>query len=155
MADGHLASSKLELFEGFVKKIVTAVQANPTLWASTAIFVTFDEGGGSYDSGYVQPIDFFDDSPAIPFSRYPRSRRAARWIALSVAGNILGPERTSFHPAIIFPKISLRIFPHTVAVSWDTSCFGLNSTMSAPSSNPVIACRWAMASRTDIPPGSR
>jgi len=51
MADGHLASSKLDLFEGFVKKIVTAVQANPTLWASTAIFVTFDEGGGSYDSG--------------------------------------------------------------------------------------------------------
>jgi len=50
-----------------VKKIVTAVQANPTLWASTAIFVTFDEGGGSYDSGYVQPIDFFDDGTRNPF----------------------------------------------------------------------------------------
>ena len=25
------------------------------LWASTAIFVTFDEGGGYYDSGYIQP----------------------------------------------------------------------------------------------------
>ena len=65
--DGHPASSKLDLFEGFVKKIVTEVQANPSLWASTAIFVTFDEGGGDYDSGYVQPIDFFGDGTRIPF----------------------------------------------------------------------------------------
>ena len=65
--DGHPASSKLDLFEGFVKKIVTEVQANPSLWASTAIFITFDEGGGNYDSGYVQPIDFFGDGTRIPF----------------------------------------------------------------------------------------
>ena len=64
--DGHPASSKLNLFEGFVKKIVDAVQANPTLWASTAIFITFDEGGGYYDSGYVQPLDFFGDGTRIP-----------------------------------------------------------------------------------------
>ena len=30
--DGHPASSKLDLFEGFVKKIVDMVQANPALW---------------------------------------------------------------------------------------------------------------------------
>jgi phospholipase C len=64
--DGHPASSKLDLFEGFVKKIVEAVQANPTLWQDTAIFVTFDEGGGYYDSGYVQPLDFFGDGTRIP-----------------------------------------------------------------------------------------
>jgi phospholipase C len=64
--DGHPASSKLDLFEGFVKKIVDAVQANPTLWASTAIFITFDEGGGYYDSGYVQPLDYFGDGTRIP-----------------------------------------------------------------------------------------
>ena len=64
--DGHPASSKLDLFEGFVQKIVDAVQANPTLWATTAIFVTFDEGGGYYDSGYVQPLDFFGDGTRIP-----------------------------------------------------------------------------------------
>ena len=52
--DGHPASSKLDLFEGFVKKIVDGVKANPSLWASTAIFITTDEGGGYYDSGYVQ-----------------------------------------------------------------------------------------------------
>ncbi|MDP9032346.1 MAG: phosphoesterase, partial [Pseudomonadota bacterium] len=28
--------------------------------------VTFDEGGGYYDSGYVQFIDFFGDGPRIP-----------------------------------------------------------------------------------------
>ena len=64
--DGHPASSKLDLFEGFVKKIVDGVQANPALWQSTAIFVTFDEGGGYYDSGYVQPVDFFGDGTRIP-----------------------------------------------------------------------------------------
>jgi len=53
--DGHPASSKWDLFEGFIKKIVDMVQANPRLWSSTAIFVTVDEGGGYYDSGYVQP----------------------------------------------------------------------------------------------------
>jgi phospholipase C len=64
--DGHPASSKLNLFEGFVKKIVDAVQANPALWASTAIFITFDEGGGYYDSGYIQALDFFGDGTRIP-----------------------------------------------------------------------------------------
>jgi phospholipase C len=64
--DGHPSSSKLNLFEGFVDKIVSAVQANPTLWANTAIFITFDEGGGYYDSGYVQPLDYFGDGTRIP-----------------------------------------------------------------------------------------
>jgi len=64
--DGHPASSKLNLFEGFVKKIVDGVQANPKLWKETAIFVTFDEGGGYYDSGYIQPLDFFGDGTRIP-----------------------------------------------------------------------------------------
>jgi phospholipase C len=66
LVDGHPSSSKLDLFEGFVKKIVDAVQANPKVWADTAIFVTFDEGGGYYDSGYVQPLDFFGDGTRIP-----------------------------------------------------------------------------------------
>ena len=64
--DGHPASSKWDLFEGFVKKIVDGVQSNRTLWQSTAIFVTVDEGGGYYDSGYVQPLDFFGDGTRIP-----------------------------------------------------------------------------------------
>ena len=66
LVDGHPASSKLNLYEGFVKKIVDGVKANPALWANTAIFVTFDEGGGYYDSGYVQPLDFFGDGPRVP-----------------------------------------------------------------------------------------
>jgi phospholipase C len=67
LVDGHPASSKLDLFEGFTKKIIDAVQANPALWKDTAIFITFDEGGGYYDSGYVQPVDFFGDGTRIPF----------------------------------------------------------------------------------------
>lgn len=64
--DGHPASSKLDLFEGFVQKIVDGVKANPKLWQSTAIFITVDEGGGFYDSGYIQPLDYFGDGTRIP-----------------------------------------------------------------------------------------
>jgi phospholipase C len=64
--DGHPASSKLDLFEGFTKKIVDQVKANPALWADTVIFITEDEGGGYYDSGYIQPVDFFGDGTRIP-----------------------------------------------------------------------------------------
>ena len=63
--DGHPASSKLDLFEGFAKKIVNQVENSPYA-KDTAIFITFDEGGGYYDSGYVQPLDFFGDGTRIP-----------------------------------------------------------------------------------------
>jgi phospholipase C len=63
--DGHPSSSKLDLFEGFTQKIVEMVQASDYA-SDTAIFITFDEGGGYYDSGYVQPLDFFGDGPRIP-----------------------------------------------------------------------------------------
>jgi phospholipase C len=63
--DGHPASSKLDLFEGFTKKIVDQVQASRYA-QDTAVFITFDEGGGYYDSGYLQPLDFFGDGPRIP-----------------------------------------------------------------------------------------
>ncbi len=66
LVDGHPSSSKPILFEGFVKKIVDGVEGNPALAKDTAIFVTFDEGGGFYDSGYVQQLDFFGDGTRIP-----------------------------------------------------------------------------------------
>jgi phospholipase C len=66
LLDGHPASSKLDLFEAMLKKIVDHLTANQELFASTALIVTFDEGGGYYDSGYIQPLDFFGDGPRIP-----------------------------------------------------------------------------------------
>jgi phospholipase C len=30
------------------------------------VFVTVDEGGGYYDSGFIQPVDFFGTGPRIP-----------------------------------------------------------------------------------------
>jgi phospholipase C len=63
--DGHPASSKLNLFEGFTQKIVDQVEASHYA-NDTAIFITFDEGGGYYDSGYVQPLDYFGDGTRIP-----------------------------------------------------------------------------------------
>jgi phospholipase C len=66
LLDGHPASSKLDLFEGMLKKMVDHLKARPNLFAETALIVTFDEGGGYYDSGYIQPLDFFGDGPRIP-----------------------------------------------------------------------------------------
>ena len=36
---------------------------------------TFDEGGGYYDSGYIQPLDYFGDGPHMPISWSRRSTR--------------------------------------------------------------------------------
>jgi phospholipase C len=64
--DGHPASSKFTLFEAFVANIIQLAQSNKAQWADTAIFVTMDEGGGYYDSGFIQPVDFFGTGPRIP-----------------------------------------------------------------------------------------
>jgi phospholipase C len=66
LLDGHPASSKLDLLEGMTKKILDSLNSNPDLMAETAFIITFDEGGGFYDSGYMQPLDFFGDGPRIP-----------------------------------------------------------------------------------------
>jgi phospholipase C len=64
--DGHPASSKFSLYEAFVRKIITELRKKPELWESTAVFITTDEAGGYYDSGYIQPVDYFGDGPRIP-----------------------------------------------------------------------------------------
>jgi phospholipase C len=66
LLDGHPASSKVDLFEGMLQKILDTLDGNPELKAETALFITFDEGGGYYDSGFIQPLDFFGDGPRIP-----------------------------------------------------------------------------------------
>jgi len=67
LLDGHPQSSKLGLFEAYLKNILDKLDANPKLRAKTAVFVAFDETGGYYDSGFIQPMDFFGDGPRIPF----------------------------------------------------------------------------------------
>ena len=64
--DGHPSSSRLDLFESFARRIIDQVKSKPELWESTAILVTTDEGGGYYDSGYIQPVDYFGDGTRIP-----------------------------------------------------------------------------------------
>jgi phospholipase C len=72
---GHPGYSTVARFESFVTGLVERVQANPALWMKTAVIVTTDEGGGYYDSGYVQILDFFGDGPRVslfaisPFAR--------------------------------------------------------------------------------------
>jgi len=64
--DSHPGYSSLAAFETFLKNAVSAVQSNKKEWASTAILVTWDESGGYYDSGYIQPVSFFGDGPRVP-----------------------------------------------------------------------------------------
>jgi phospholipase C len=66
LIDGHPATSKLDLFEGALRKILDTLHLNPELEAETALIITFDEGGGYYDSGFIQPLDFFGDGPRVP-----------------------------------------------------------------------------------------
>ncbi len=87
--DGHPASSKLDLFEGFVRKIVDQVESSPYA-QDTAIFITEDEGGGYYDSGYVQPLDFFGDGTRIPLIvvASPQYLRAGGYISHQYADHV-------------------------------------------------------------------
>jgi phospholipase C len=64
---GHPADSYPDLYELFIQDLINQVKSNPSLWNSTAIFITTDEGGGYYDSGYIQALDFFGDGTRIPF----------------------------------------------------------------------------------------
>ena len=64
--DGHPASSKLDLFESLVDRVLDGLKRHDDLAESTAFIITFDEGGGYFDSGFMQPIDFFGDGPRIP-----------------------------------------------------------------------------------------
>src|SRR5215813_6591550 len=66
LLDGHPQSSKLGLFEAYLENILDRLDQNPKLKAHTAVFVIFDETGGYYDSGFIQPLDFFGDGPRIP-----------------------------------------------------------------------------------------
>jgi len=63
---GHPANAITPLYENFVTNLVNMVHDQPDLWKGTAILITVDEGGGYYDSGYIEPVNFFGDGTRIP-----------------------------------------------------------------------------------------
>jgi phospholipase C len=62
---GHPGYSAPARYEVFVSDLIARVKASPA-WQSTAILITTDEGGGYFDSGRIQTLDFFGDGPRIP-----------------------------------------------------------------------------------------
>jgi acid phosphatase len=62
---GHPGYSAPASYEAFLRIVLAKVQADPALWTHTAILVTTDEGGGHFDTGYIQTLDFFGDGPRI------------------------------------------------------------------------------------------
>lgn len=63
---GHPGYAMEPGFDELLRGVVNRVKQNSELWNKTAIIVTYDEGGGYYDSGYVQFIDFFGDGSRVP-----------------------------------------------------------------------------------------
>lgn len=66
LLDGHPQSSKIDLFEAYVENILSMLDKYPSLKATTAVFITWDEAGGYWDSGFVQLFDYFGDGTRIP-----------------------------------------------------------------------------------------
>jgi phospholipase C len=67
LASGHPGYSAPVYYEQFISGLINLVQSNPAVWADTAIIITTDEGGGYFDTGAIQNVDFFGDGPRIPF----------------------------------------------------------------------------------------
>jgi acid phosphatase len=63
---GHPGYSVVANYQSLVRDIVQRVQARPRLWSHAAIIAITDEGGGHFDSGYIQMLDFFGDGPRVP-----------------------------------------------------------------------------------------
>jgi phospholipase C len=62
-----------------LQKILDTLDGNPELKAETAVFITFDEGGGYYDSGFIQPSISSVTDPAFPLSWCHPIPLAAMW----------------------------------------------------------------------------
>ena len=52
--------------QNFVTDSINALMQNPSLWASTAVFVTWDEYGGFYDHVPPPVIDTYGPGPRVP-----------------------------------------------------------------------------------------
>ena len=87
-------------------------------WKDTAIFITFDEGGGYYDSGYVQPLDFFGDGTRIPLIVVSALQQAGTHLA-QLRGSRFDPEvhRTQLESATGYQAQPRQLpQPHFAAV---------------------------------------
>jgi phospholipase C len=127
--------------KGFTKKIVDLVRSKPELWNSTAIFVTVDEGGGYYDSGYVQPLDFFGDgtrTPLIVVSPYTNpghiSHNYSDHVSILKSSNTTGACLQS---------------PAAAAITWQTRRTTLRlATMLQPTPVPLATFLTCLTSNT-------
>jgi phospholipase C len=64
--DEHPTAS-IHIGESMIKSIVTAVQASKA-WASTAILITYDEGGGFFDHRAPAQLDAFGPGIRVPMT---------------------------------------------------------------------------------------
>src|SRR5258708_1854179 len=110
--------------ENILSLIVSALTANPTLWAKTALFVTFDENGGFFD--HVPP-------PTAPAGTPGEYVTAPAMPDPTVVGTpaINGPIRLGFRvPMLIISPLSRGgfvasdVFDHTSVLRFLETLFG-------------------------------
>lgn len=108
--------------ESILSLVVTALAANPALWAKTALFITFDENGGFFD--HVAPVTAppgtpgeYVTAPAMPDP--------------TAAGGITGPIGLGFRvPMLIVSPfsrggfVSSDLFDHTSVLRFLETRFG-------------------------------
>ena len=92
--------------------------------------ITFDEGGGYWDSGYIQPVDFFGDGTRIPLIVVSPFRQAARsFILTMITSPSINSSKRTGSSTKRFPKSAATICPNPVASS---------SNPYAPTNSPAI-----------------
>jgi phospholipase C len=77
LVDGHPGGSKVDQFEAIIDNILDRLKAKREQLVETAFLVTFDEGVGYWDTGFVQTLDFLrcPRVPLIAISPYSRGGR--------------------------------------------------------------------------------
>jgi phospholipase C len=58
--------------DNYIGSVISAIQANPTLWASTAIFITYDDCGCFYDHVKPPRADLGMRNPMVIVSPYTK-----------------------------------------------------------------------------------
>ncbi|MFP5276895.1 MAG: phospholipase C [Acidobacteriota bacterium] len=108
--------------EATLSVILTALMANPALWAKTALFVTYDENGGFFD--HVPPVT----APPGTAGEYVT---AAAVPDPTVAGGINGPIGLGFRvPMLVISPysrggfVSSDLFDHTSVLRFLETRFG-------------------------------
>ena len=125
MDDEH-PPGPVEWGQDFVAHVIAAVTGNPTLWAKTAIFITYDENGGFFD--HVPPVT---SPPSTPGEHIPKPALGSQAYIDSGNGTYLDPIGLGFRVPMLIVSPFTRgglicsdLFDHTSMLKFLERRFG-------------------------------